>query len=314
MNMNNIHPLSMPMTSGIHHDSFNLSSIQEGRNPFSNIALPAVAAQFQDVHGVNISGNLQFIDNDMNHSVDFYDGTRGLEKLEIFVSFAAFTTLPNKTLAIVARLEREKTFRGGQLAFYIPAERPQLIPLPLRAMNITTSQTPQLAPVITTDGVDDCSNEQRRFPATLGNTVNDRRVPLRSLISSRPEALIEETLNQFQGFTLRIDLATLDDLNCNIEKCLIRISDFSCFIGGSQLHRTAHSPRKRRNAHEKELHIKLRRWCSLKVEPFIDVCNSRLVSLWPIPFQQTRPTKQYLELIVDPVVRHVSMAIEQPNW
>ncbi|KIL67881.1 hypothetical protein M378DRAFT_9140 [Amanita muscaria Koide BX008] len=209
----------MPMTSGIHHDSFNLSSIQEGRNPFSNIALPAVAAQFQDVHGVNISGNLQFTGNDMNHGVNFYDGTHGV--FGNFVSFAAFTTLPNKTLAIVAILEREKTVWGGQLAFSIPAERPQLIPLPLRAMNITTSQTPQLAPVITTDGVDDCSNEQRRFPATLGNTVNDRRVPLRFLISSRPEALIEETLNQFQGFALRIDLATLDDSNCNIEKCLV---------------------------------------------------------------------------------------------
>ncbi|KIL61774.1 hypothetical protein M378DRAFT_821226 [Amanita muscaria Koide BX008] len=90
-------------------------------------------------------------------------------------------------------------------------------------MNNATSQMPQLAPVVIIDGVDECFNEQlqRRFLTVIGNAVKDCRVPLRFLICSRPEAMIEETLNHFTDFTLRIDLATLNDANRDIEKYLV---------------------------------------------------------------------------------------------
>ncbi|KAM6499439.1 hypothetical protein JOM56_004947, partial [Amanita muscaria] len=95
--------------------------------------------------------------------------------------------------------------------------------LVVHPVNIIASQMPHLAPVVIIDGVDECSNEQlqRRFLTVIGNAVKGSRVPLRFLISSRPEALIEETLNQFKDFTVRIDLATLDDANRDIEKYLV---------------------------------------------------------------------------------------------
>ncbi|KIL58832.1 hypothetical protein M378DRAFT_170104 [Amanita muscaria Koide BX008] len=96
--------------------------------------------------------------------------------------------------------------------------------------NNTACQMPQLAPVIIIDGVDECANEklQRRFLSVIGNAVKDPHCPLRFLICSRPEALIDETLNQFEDFTLRIDLATLDDSNRDVEKYLLdKFSDIA---------------------------------------------------------------------------------------
>ncbi|KAM6491620.1 hypothetical protein JOM56_013012 [Amanita muscaria] len=128
-----------------------------------------------------------------------------------------------------------------QLAFSIPAVKDFIIAalektphLPMKAMetqfeelvahptNNIASQMSQLAPVVIIDGVDECYDEplQRRFLAAIGNAVKDRRVPLRFLICSRNEALIEETLDQFKDFTLRVDLATLDDANRDIERYL----------------------------------------------------------------------------------------------
>ncbi|KAM6493232.1 hypothetical protein JOM56_011366 [Amanita muscaria] len=77
--------------------------------------------------------------------------------------------------------------------------------------------------VIIIDGLDECSDEQlqRRILAVIGNAVKDSRVPLHFLICSRPEALIEDVLDRFKDFTLRIDLATLDDSNRDIEKYLV---------------------------------------------------------------------------------------------
>ncbi|KAM6499472.1 hypothetical protein JOM56_004980, partial [Amanita muscaria] len=96
--------------------------------------------------------------------------------------------------------------------------------------NNIASQMPQLAPVVIIDGVDECANEQlqRRFLSVIGNAVKDPHCPLRFLVCSRPEALIEETLNQFKDSTLRIDLATLDDANRDIEKYLVdKFSDIA---------------------------------------------------------------------------------------
>ncbi|KAM6499491.1 hypothetical protein JOM56_004999, partial [Amanita muscaria] len=95
--------------------------------------------------------------------------------------------------------------------------------------NAIASQIPQLAPVVIIDGVDECANEQlqRRFLSVIGNAVKDPHCP-RFLICSRPESLIEETLNQFKDFALRIDLATLDDSNRDIEEFLLdKFSDIA---------------------------------------------------------------------------------------
>ncbi|KAM6499469.1 hypothetical protein JOM56_004977 [Amanita muscaria] len=91
-------------------------------------------------------------------------------------------------------------------------------------------QIPQLAPIVIIDGVDECANEQlqRRFLSVIGNIIKDPRCPLRFLICRRPEALLEETLDHFKDCTLRIDLATLDDANRDIEKYLVdRFSDIA---------------------------------------------------------------------------------------
>ncbi|KAM6498027.1 hypothetical protein JOM56_005975 [Amanita muscaria] len=98
-----------------------------------------------------------------------------------------------------------------------------LVAYPFEPTNNIASQMPQLAPVVIIDGVDECSDEQlqRRILAIIGNAVKDCSVPLHFLICSRPEALIEEVLDQFKDFTLRIDLATLDDSNRDVEKYLV---------------------------------------------------------------------------------------------
>ncbi|KAM6499189.1 hypothetical protein JOM56_004697, partial [Amanita muscaria] len=98
----------------------------------------------------------------------------------------------------------------------------QLVAHIFQPTNHIASQMSQPAPVVIIDGVDECADEklQQRFLTVIGNAVKKHRVPLRFLILSRPEALIEETLNKFKDFTVSIDLATLDDSNRDIHKYL----------------------------------------------------------------------------------------------
>ncbi|KAM6499297.1 hypothetical protein JOM56_004805 [Amanita muscaria] len=99
----------------------------------------------------------------------------------------------------------------------------QLVSHPFQALNNIASQMPRFAPVVIIDGVDECSDEQlqRRFLTVIGDALKDPRAILRFIICSRPEARIEETLGQFKDSTLQIDLATLDDSHCDIEKYLV---------------------------------------------------------------------------------------------
>ncbi|KAM6499242.1 hypothetical protein JOM56_004750, partial [Amanita muscaria] len=68
----------------------------------------------------------------------------------------------------------------------------KLVAHPFHAMNHIATQV--LHPVVIIDGIDECFDErlQRRFLTVIGDAVKDGRVPLRFLIVSRPEALIEE--------------------------------------------------------------------------------------------------------------------------
>ncbi|KAM6499341.1 hypothetical protein JOM56_004849 [Amanita muscaria] len=275
----------------------------------------------------------------------------------------------------------------------------QLVAHPFRALNSIASQMPHFAPVVIIDGVDECSNEQlqRRILTVI---VNACSVPLRFLICSRPEALIEETLDQFKVSTFRIDLATLDDSHHDIAKYLAdqfsalaskrglgptwpgqeiiqeivfqssgnfilpstlvrfisdedyspesqldivrklkprgKISPFALLdelylevlkrppdqdflkiflallvgrssIGWDNLHE---DDAMLMNVSEKDLHTKLRKMRSLlKFEPFID--DSSRSGQYHVSKQAG--LKRYLELVVDSVVQHVSMAIEQPD-
>ncbi|KAM6499294.1 hypothetical protein JOM56_004802 [Amanita muscaria] len=290
----------------------------------------------------------------------------------------------------------------------------QLVAHPFKPTNNIASQMSQPAPVVIIDGVDECSEEklQQRFLTVIGNAVKNRRVPLRFLIVSRPEPLIDETLNKFKDFTVSIDLAKLDDSNRDIQRYLedkfseiasnrgvhptwpgqeiineivfkssgnfifaslvIRfISDedydpeFLLNIVRNLTPRRDMSPfalldelfleilKRQRdqdflkpflallvgriyiehgdlhkddatlmNVSEKELRIKLRRMRSLfKFKPFIDLYHKSFLDFLQDSsrsgqYHVSKPSglKQYLELVVDSVVRHVSMAIEQPNW
>ncbi|KIL60403.1 hypothetical protein M378DRAFT_168132 [Amanita muscaria Koide BX008] len=75
------------------------------------------------------------------------------------------------------------------------------------------------------------------------------------------------------------------------------------------------------NVSEKELHTKLRKMRSLlKLEPFIDVYHKSFLDFLQDSSRSGQyhvskqvGLKRYLELVVDSVVRHVSMAIERPN-
>ncbi|KAM6499237.1 hypothetical protein JOM56_004745 [Amanita muscaria] len=98
----------------------------------------------------------------------------------------------------------------------------QLVARPFQPTNNITSQMSQPAPVVIIDGVDECPDEklQQRILAVIGDAVKNHRVPLRFLVVSRPEALIEETLKKFKDFTVSIDLAKLDDSNRDIHKYL----------------------------------------------------------------------------------------------
>ncbi|KAM6491556.1 hypothetical protein JOM56_012948 [Amanita muscaria] len=275
------------------------------------------------------------------------------------------------------------------------------------------SQMLQPAPVVIIDGVDECFDEelQRRILSVIGDAIKDLRIPLRFLIVSRPEALIEEILNKFKDFTVSIDLAKLDDSNRDIQKYLeekfseiasnqgldptwpgqkiieeivskssgnfifpslvIRfVSDEDCdpevllnivrnltprgnmspfasldelfleilkrqrdqdfvktflalLIGRSSINQdNLHKDDATlMNVSEKDLHAKLRRMRSLlKFEPFIDVYHKSFLDFLQDPSRSGQyhvsnqgGLKRYLELIVYSVVRHISMAIEQPN-
>ncbi|KAM6493343.1 hypothetical protein JOM56_011477 [Amanita muscaria] len=289
----------------------------------------------------------------------------------------------------------------------------QLVAHPFQQTNSIASQLSQPAPVIIIDGLDECSNEQlqRRILAVIGNAVKDNHVPLHFLICSRQEALIEDVFDQFKDFTLRIDLATLDDSNHDIEKYLVDqfsdiatkrslapawpgpeiieefvfkssgnfifavtvmryVSDEDCdpeeqldivrnlkphgkaspfaildelyleilkqqrdqdflktflalLVGRSSINADAlhEDDATLMNVSEKKLHMKLRRMRSLlKFGPFIDVHHKSFLDFLQDPSRsgeyhvsEQGGQKRYLELIVDCVVRHVSMTIRQPN-
>ncbi|KAM6499301.1 hypothetical protein JOM56_004809, partial [Amanita muscaria] len=98
----------------------------------------------------------------------------------------------------------------------------QLVIHPFQSTNNIASQMSQPAPVVIIDGVDECSDEklQRRILTVIGDAVKDARIPLRFLIVSRPEVLIEATLNKFKDFTVSIDLAKFNDSDRDIQKYL----------------------------------------------------------------------------------------------
>ncbi|KAM6499282.1 hypothetical protein JOM56_004790 [Amanita muscaria] len=304
----------------------------------------------------------------------------------------------------------------------VEAQFEQLVAHPFQALNSIASQMPQFSPVVIIDGVDECSDEQlqRRILTVIGNAVKDCSASLRFLICSRPEALIEETLDQFKDSTLRIDLAALDDSHHDIEKYLVdqfsviaskrgldptwpgqeiiqeivfessgnfilpstlirfisdedyspesqldivrrlkphgKISPFALLdelyleilkrapdqdflktflvllVGRSSIRQNNEVDAAVKNLHEddatlmnvseKDLHSRLRRMRSLlKLEPFIDVYHKSFLDFLQdlsrsgqYHVSEQGGLKRYLELVVDLVVRHVSMATEQPNW
>ncbi|KAM6493663.1 hypothetical protein JOM56_010024 [Amanita muscaria] len=96
----------------------------------------------------------------------------------------------------------------------------ELIVQPFHALNDAVSRFElSLAPVVVIDGIDECTDEklQRRFLNVIGNAIRDRRVPLRFLLLSRPEAHIKEIVDQFECSTLCIDLDSIDNGNHDIE-------------------------------------------------------------------------------------------------
>ncbi|KAM6490407.1 hypothetical protein JOM56_014171 [Amanita muscaria] len=96
----------------------------------------------------------------------------------------------------------------------------EFIVRPFQALKDVSTHLP--SPVVIIDGVDECIDEklQRRFLKVIGNAIENDLVPLRFLVCSRPEAHIQETIDQFPKTNLRIDLASLDDANHDIEKYL----------------------------------------------------------------------------------------------
>ncbi|KAM6494515.1 hypothetical protein JOM56_010876 [Amanita muscaria] len=96
----------------------------------------------------------------------------------------------------------------------------ELIVRPFQALKRISAHLP--SPVVIIDGIDECTDEklQQRFLKVIGNAVRDNRVPLRFLISSRPEAHIQEAVDRFPDPKHLIDLASLDDANHDIEKYL----------------------------------------------------------------------------------------------
>ena len=98
----------------------------------------------------------------------------------------------------------------------------ELIARPLRATIEPLPKWQAQNWVVIVDGLDECSEEklQQRFLKVIGKAVADPRFPLRFLISSRPEALIQDAFLPFLSRTLRIDLADIDGWYQDVEKYL----------------------------------------------------------------------------------------------
>ncbi|KIL63123.1 hypothetical protein M378DRAFT_63736, partial [Amanita muscaria Koide BX008] len=98
----------------------------------------------------------------------------------------------------------------------------------------STASTPPMR-VIIIDGLDECADMdlQERILKIIGKAVANTHFPLRFVISSRPEADIQDFFDQFQSPTLRIDLAKVDDAFRDIETYLI--SEFSRIAVEQQL-------------------------------------------------------------------------------
>ncbi|KAM6493167.1 hypothetical protein JOM56_011301, partial [Amanita muscaria] len=94
----------------------------------------------------------------------------------------------------------------------IEAQFQQLIAEPFLTISGDESAVPTSDRVIIIDGLDECSDVklQRRILKIIGSAVADPRFPLRFIISSRPEAHIEDFFAQFQHPTLQIDLSDVD--------------------------------------------------------------------------------------------------------
>ncbi|KAM6493002.1 hypothetical protein JOM56_011136 [Amanita muscaria] len=95
----------------------------------------------------------------------------------------------------------------------------QLIVQPFLTISGSESTTPISMRVIIIDGLDECSDAklQERILKIIGNAVADTRFPLRFIVSSRPEAHIQDFFDQFQSPTLQIDLAKVEDAFRDIE-------------------------------------------------------------------------------------------------
>ncbi|KAM6495028.1 hypothetical protein JOM56_009651, partial [Amanita muscaria] len=89
----------------------------------------------------------------------------------------------------------------------VEAQFEYLIAQPFAAMKEATSGLPGLVVII--DGIDECGDIrlQRRILKVIGNAIQDPRVSLRFIISSRPDAHIQEAFHQFQCPIFCIDLA-----------------------------------------------------------------------------------------------------------
>ncbi|KAM6491983.1 hypothetical protein JOM56_012621 [Amanita muscaria] len=111
----------------------------------------------------------------------------------------------------------------------------QLIARPFLTISGGESTAPTSTRVIVVDGLDECSDVklQERILKLIGKAVANTHFPLRFLISSRPEADIQDFFDQFQSPTLQIDLAKVDDAFRDIETYLI--SEFSRIAVEQQL-------------------------------------------------------------------------------
>ncbi|KAM6491082.1 hypothetical protein JOM56_013321 [Amanita muscaria] len=100
----------------------------------------------------------------------------------------------------------------------------KLIAQPFVTISGGEAAAPTSTRVIIIDGLDECSASdvklQERILKIIGNAVADTRFSLRFIISSRPEANIQDFFDQFQSPTLQIDLANLDDALRDIETYL----------------------------------------------------------------------------------------------
>ncbi|KAM6501591.1 hypothetical protein JOM56_001568 [Amanita muscaria] len=111
----------------------------------------------------------------------------------------------------------------------------QLIAQPFLTISGGESTAPTPMRVIIIDGLDECAdmNLQERILKIIGNAAADPRFPLRFIISSRPEADIQDFFDQFQSPTLRIDLAKVEDAFRDIKTYLI--SEFARIAVDQQL-------------------------------------------------------------------------------